>query len=79
MEEDISWKGAYSMKSFIKVALIVSLVLVILGSACLAVSLGIGFNYEDFWADVEDGKYSFGPINVFGINRFNWKDDGGRQ
>lgn len=64
------------MKNFVKVALIVSLVLVILGSACLAVSLGIGFSYEDFWADVEDGKYNFGPINVFGRNAFNWKDDG---
>lgn len=69
------------MKNFIKVALIVSLVLVILGSLCCAVSLGIGFNYGDFWADVEDGKYSFGPIDaihkVAGRNRLNWKDDGG--
>lgn len=68
------------MKNFIKVALIVSLVLVILGSLCCAVSLGIGFSYDDFWADVEDGKYSFGPIDsirkVTGRNRLNWKDDG---
>lgn len=68
------------MKNFIKVALIMALVLVILGSLCCAVSLGIGFNYGDFWADVEDGKYSFGPIDaiheVTGRNRLNWQDDG---
>ncbi len=68
------------MKHFIKFALILSLVLVILGSICCTVSFGIGFNYSDFWTDVEDGKYSFGPISDIGDaiwrNRDNWRDDG---
>lgn len=70
------------MKNFIKIALIISLVLVVLGSACCVVSLCIGFNYGDFWANVEDGKYSLGPIDsireVTRRNRFNWQDDGER-
>ncbi len=68
------------MKHFIKFALILSLVLVVLGSVCCTVSFGIGFNYSDFWADVEDGKYSFGPISEVGDaiwrNGDNWRDDG---
>lgn len=65
------------MKHFIKFALILSLVLVVLGSVCCTVSFGIGFNYSDFWADVEDGKYSFGPISdVIWRNKDNWRDDG---
>lgn len=68
------------MKNFTKIALIVSLALVILGSLCCAVSLGIGFSFDDFWSDVKDGAYSFGPIGDVGdaiwSNRFNWKDDG---
>ena len=68
------------MKHFIKFALILSLVLVILGSICCTVSFGIGFNYSDFWQDVEEGKYSFGPISEVGEaiwrNGDNWRDDG---
>lgn len=68
------------MKNFTKIALIVVLVLVVLGSVCCTVSLGIGFSFEQFWTDVEDGKYSFGPIESLGDvtwrNRFNWRDDG---
>lgn len=68
------------MKYFIKFALILSLVLVVLGSICCTVSFGIGFNYSDFWADVEDGKYSFGPVSEIGDviwrNSDNWRDDG---
>lgn len=68
------------MKHFIKFALILSLVLVVLGSICCTVSFGIGFNYSDFWADVEDGKYSFGPVSEIGDaiwrNGDNWRDDG---
>lgn len=68
------------MKNFTKIALILSLALVILGSLCCAVSIGIGFNFNDFWSDVEDGAYSFGPLGdvreAIWNNRFNWKDDG---
>ncbi len=68
------------MKNFVKVALIVALVLVVLGSVCCTVSLGIGFSFDEFWTEVEDGKYSFGPIESLGDvawrNRFNWQDDG---
>ncbi len=68
------------MKNFVKAALIVALVLVVLGSVFCTVSLGIGFSFDEFWTDVEDGKYSFGPIESLGDvtwrNRFNWQDDG---
>lgn len=68
------------MKNFVKIALIVALVLVVLGSVCCAVSLGIGFSFDEFWTEVEDGKYSFGPIeslsDIAWGNRFNWQDDG---
>ncbi len=68
------------MKHFIKFALILSLVLVVLGSVCCTVSFGIGFNYSDFWQDVEEGRYSFGPISTVGDaiwrNGDNWRDDG---
>ncbi len=68
------------MKHFIKFALILSLVLVILGSVFCTVSFGIGFNYRDFWEDVRDGAYSFGPISEVGDaiwrNGDNWHDDG---
>lgn len=68
------------MKNFVKIAMIVVLVLVVLGSVFCTVSLGIGFSFNEFWADVEDGEYSLGPIESLGDvvwrNRFNWRDDG---
>lgn len=67
------------MKRFTKMALILSLVLVILGSMFCVISLGIGFSFSEFWKSVEDGNYSFDtddiPI-IGGNNRLNWKDDG---
>ena len=41
MEESISREGESNMKNFVKIALIVALILVVLGSACCAVSLGM--------------------------------------
>lgn len=68
------------MKGFTKFALILSLVFVVLGSVFCMIGLGIGFNFEDFWNDVEDGEFSIGPIgNIplgFQGNRFGWLDDG---
>ena len=37
------------MKNFTKAALIITLVLVILGSAFCAVGMGIGFSFPEFW------------------------------
>ena len=50
------------MKNFTKAALIITLVLVILGSAFCAVGMGIGFSFPEFWEHVEMGEYSFGPF-----------------
>lgn len=68
------------MRGFTKIALILSLVLVILGSMFCMISLGIGFNFGEFWEEVEDGEYSVGPLGslpiVFQRNWTNWRDDG---
>lgn len=68
------------MKSFTKVALIVALILVILGSTFCMIGLGIGFSFRDFWRDVEAGEFSIGPFEdipyVIGRNNLNWRDDG---
>lgn len=68
------------MKSFTKVALIIALILVILGSTFCMIGLGIGFSFRDFWEDVEAGEFSIGPFKdisyVTGRNHLNWKDDG---
>lgn len=61
------------MKNFTKIALIVVLVCVILGSIFGTVSLCLGFNYNDFRENVENGEYAFGPIGKVG----NWIWDGG--
>ncbi len=50
------------MKNFTKAALIITLVLVILGSAFCAIGIGIGFSFPEFWREVEWGKYSIGPF-----------------
>lgn len=64
------------MKSFTKIALILSLVLVILGSTFCMIGLGIGFQFQEFWDDVEDGEFSIGPIkDVIRRNRSKWQDD----
>lgn len=68
------------MKNFTKVALIITLVLVILGSIFCAVGLGIGFRFSDFKEDVEAGEFSIGPIEdipfIRYANKYNWDDDG---
>lgn len=68
------------MKGFTKIALILSLILVVLGSMFCMIGLGIGFNFDEFWEEVEDGEYAIGPLGslpvVFQRNRSNWKDDG---
>lgn len=68
------------MKNFTKFALIMALVLVILGSVFCTVSLAMGFNYDDFWEDVEDGRFAFGPVKSVGDliwrGGVNWNDDG---
>ena len=69
------------MKKFTKAALIIALVLVILGSICCAVGLGIGFNFSNIKEDVEAGEFSIGPIKDipfiwYGNDRLNWDDDG---
>ena len=68
------------MKSFTKVALIIALILVVLGSTFCMIGLGIGFSFRDFWEDVEMGEFSIGPFEdipyVIGRNNMNWKDDG---
>lgn len=63
------------MKRFTKIALIVSLVLVILGAVCCAVSLGTGFNFSEFRNEVMAGKYSIGFPFVSFHSDFNWDDD----
>ena len=66
------------MKRFTKVALIVSLVLVILGAVCCAVSLGTGFNFSEFRNEVMAGEYSvgFNGFPFFSVNSgYNWDDD----
>ena len=68
------------MKNFTKIALIVVLVLVVLGSILCTVSLCLGFNYDSFREDVEDGKFAFGPIqkvgNLLWDGGVKWKYDG---
>lgn len=68
------------MKGFTKIALILSLILVVLGSMFCMIGLGIGFNFDEFWEEVEDGEYAIGPLGslpvVFQRNWSNWKDDG---
>lgn len=66
------------MKNFTKAALIVTLILVILGSIFCAVGLGIGFRFSDFWDEVEEGEFSIGPIRhiPFIYGRNDWGDDG---
>ncbi len=68
------------MKGFTKAALIMSLVLIVLGSMFCMISLGIGFNFSEFWDDVEEGEFSIGPIQDIPFvsvgNRLNWRDDG---
>ena len=68
------------MKGFTKIALILSLVLVILGSMFCMIGLGIGFNFSEFWEEVENAEYSIGPLGslpvVFHGNQLNWRDDG---
>lgn len=49
------------MKNFTKIALIITLILVVLGSAFCAVGIGIGFRFPEFWEEVELGKYSIDP------------------
>ena len=69
------------MKNFTKIALIVTLVLVILGSICCAIGLGIGYNFSEISKEVglvELGKFSIGPIKFpfFGYgNSFDWDDE----
>ena len=71
------------MKNFTKIALIVVLALVILGSVFCTISLCLGFNYNNFREDVENGKYAFGPIGWIGDLAdldwgagVHWLDDG---
>lgn len=66
------------MKNFTKAALIITLILVILGSIFCAVGLGIGFQFSDFWDDVEAGEFSIGPFKhiPFIYGRNDWGDDG---
>ncbi|MEY8390847.1 DUF4097 family beta strand repeat-containing protein [Lachnospiraceae bacterium 45-W7] len=67
------------MKGFIKIALILSLILVILGSTFCMIGLGIGFNFNEFWEEVEDGKFSIGSLGSIPIviqrNYVPWMDD----
>lgn len=68
------------MKGFVKIALGLSLILVILGSMFCMIGLGIGFNFNEFWESVEDGEYSIGSLGnipfVVQRDRLNWMDDG---
>lgn len=68
------------MKGFTKVALILSLVLVVLGSTFCMIGLGIGFSFQEFWENVEDGEFSIGSVNhipfVNVANWSGWRDDG---
>lgn len=70
------------MKNFTKIALIVVLALVILGSIFCTISLCLGFSYDRFREDVEDGQYAFGPVDRLGDliwnGRINWNDGGGK-
>lgn len=64
------------MKNFTKIALIVVLALVVLGSMFCAISLCLGFTYDSFWEDVEDGKYSIGPIGwIRDLEDLDWDGD----
>lgn len=58
------------MKHFTKVAFIVVLVLVILGSALCAVGIGIGFSISELADHVEAGEFSFGPIRHIPFIRY---------
>ena len=66
------------MKNFTKAALIVTLILVILGSIFCAVGLGIGFSFSDFWDEVEEGEFSIGPFKhiPFISRHYDRGDDG---
>lgn len=68
------------MKNFTKAALIIALVLVILGSLLCAVGMGIGFQFSEFWDQVEAGEFSIGPIRHipfihYGNTDYEWDDD----
>ncbi len=64
------------MKNFTKAALIITLILVILGSIFCTVGLGIGFRFSEFWDDVEQGEFSIGPIRhiPYIYERNGWGD-----
>lgn len=76
VEKHIFRKGAESMKNFTKAALIITLILVILGSIFCTVGLGIGFRFSEFWDDVEQGEFSIGPIRhiPYIYERNGWGD-----
>lgn len=67
------------MKKFTKIALIVALAFVILGSIFCAVGMGIGFHFSDFRNAVEAGEFSIGPLQHIPFIRYEnddmeWED-----
>lgn len=62
------------MKHFTKIAFVIVLVLVILGSVLCAVGVGIGFSISEFRESVKIGEFSFGPIRHIPFIRY-WNDD----
>ncbi len=66
------------MKGFTKIALILALVLVVLGSTFCMIGLGIGFSFQEFWENVEHGEFSIGSVDHIPFVKVgNWRDDGG--
>lgn len=68
------------MKNFTKIALVITLVLAIAGSILCVVGMGIGFQFSDFWAKVEAGEFSIGPLRHIPYVRYHnsdqdWEDD----
>ncbi len=67
------------MKVFTKIALAVALIFVVVGSMLCAIGLGIGFQFSEFWDQVEEGEFSIGPIRhipfiSYGNTGFSWDD-----
>lgn len=67
------------MKKFTKIAVIVALVFLILGSIFCALGMGIGFRFSDFRNAVEEGGFSVGPFFDipyiwYGNDDMGWND-----